>query len=99
MKTLLIAFSLVCSALTLQDVEKTTATYDGFDDGTFFFIDGEGYTLEFEQIDEKLLKKYDLRSEEFNGRNFEVSYTTETDMDDEDEELSVSKIVGLKLLD
>lgn len=99
MKTLMIALSLLLTDVYLQEVERTMATFDGFDDGTFFFIDEDGYNLEFDQIEEKLLKKFSLTTDRHKGKRFEISYTTETDFDDEDEEISVSKIVDLKMMD
>ncbi len=50
MKKLLIVFSLILSATTQQDVEKTVATFNGFDDGPFFFIGRDSYNLEFEKL-------------------------------------------------
>ncbi|WP_222984975.1 hypothetical protein [Flagellimonas meishanensis] len=99
MKTLLITLGFALASLINQDVEKMVGTYDGTDNGSFFFTDDEGDTLEFEQIEEEILEKFDLTSEAFMGRNFEISYITEIISDDDEEEIYISKIVNLKLLD
>ncbi|KPM33076.1 Hypothetical protein I595_1503 [Croceitalea dokdonensis DOKDO 023] len=98
MKTLLIALSTILAVATTQEVETITATFNGYEDGIFYFEDSEGYNLEFEQIDDKALQKFDLVSEDFNGKTFKISYTSETDLDEEGEEISISKIVDLKLI-
>lgn len=100
MKAFIIVLTLILANINLaqDNVEKTIATFEEFKDGVSYFIDKDGYSVEFEKIDNSVLEKFDLKSTEFKGKEFEISYTTETDVDDEDEEISISKIVALKLL-
>ncbi|WP_422860726.1 hypothetical protein ACOKFD_07800 [Flagellimonas sp. S174] len=99
MKTIVILLIVALSSLHLQEVEKTVATYDRYDDYIFYFTDSDGHSLEFERKDEAVWKKYDLVVGDYYGKKFEITYTVEVDEDDEGEEIYTSTIVDLKLLD
>jgi len=102
MKTLFISFFLLTSVLTndtVQDIEKMTATFDSYEGTVFYFIDKDGYTNAFEHISEKAQAMYDLTSADFIGKSFQITYTSDTEMDESDEEISVNSIVSLKLLE
>ncbi len=102
MKTLVI--SLFCLVLGVtstatQETETIIAVFDGYEDGIFYFTDTDGYSNAFNYLDESAQKSYDLTSDEFIGKNFQVTYTSDTEMDASDEEISIYTIVALKLLD
>lgn len=102
MKTLFISLMLVVSSLTTapsQETEKMTATFDGYEDGTYYFTDSDGYSTEFNQLSNEARKLYDLSTEEFVGSTFEITYTSETEVDDLDEEIIVTTIIDLKLVE
>ncbi|MFD0796775.1 hypothetical protein ACFQZJ_04835 [Maribacter chungangensis] len=101
MKTLFISLLLVVSSLSnklSQETETITATYDAYEDGIFYFTDTDGYTNEFSHFSKDAKKMYDLTSDEFIGSDFQITYTSETEMDDLDEEITVNTIIALKLL-
>lgn len=102
MKTLFISLMLVVSSLTTvpsQETEKMTATFDGYEDGTYYFTDSDGYSTEFNQLSNEARKLYDLSTEEFVGSTFVITYTSETEVDDLDEEIIVTTIIDLKLVE
>ncbi len=102
MKTLFISLFLLTSVMTntmSQDTEKMTATFDFYEDGTFYFVDADGYSIAFSHMSEEPKMAYDLTKEEFVGKNFLITYTSETEMDESDEEIAVTTIVALKILD
>lgn len=102
MKTLFISLFLLTSVMTnivSQDTEKMTATFDYYEDGTFYFVDADGYSNAFSHISKEAKMAYDLTSEDFVGKNFVITYTSDSEMDESDEEIAVTTIVALKLLD
>jgi hypothetical protein len=112
MKTILKALVLcavVVSSLSFSTSKQTkvtvTAVYDGLEEYGYNFIvskDGMEHTLTFQDINETLLKTYDLTTSEFVGKTFKVTYTidTETMVDefDNEEEIETLIIVGLEKL-
>lgn len=68
------------------------AEFDEFDGEvyTFNYLDEDGnasYVM-FDAISDDVLKKYDLKSDEYQGMKFEISYTEHTQVDsDEDGDL------------
>ncbi|TYP98878.1 hypothetical protein C7447_102196 [Tenacibaculum adriaticum] len=63
------------------------ATFDGFDEDGFSFSftndDDENETIIFETISSDLLKKYDLKSDELIGEEFELTYKTQAPNDED----------------
>lgn len=101
MKTLFISLLLVVSSLSAslnQDTETMTATFDGYEEGSFYFTDSDGYSTAFSQLSDEARKLYDLTTEEYVGSTFMVTYTSETEIDDLDEEVTMTTIVALKLV-
>ncbi len=81
-----------------QDKTTITAIFDGYENDVYYFsADGEEEFYEFQQINSVASKKYDLKDAKFKGKNFEVTYTTETELDEDDEEYTLFTIVDLKL--
>ncbi len=86
----------------LQDKVTVTAVYDGLEDYGYNFIvtkNGVENTITFQEIDETILKTYDLTSQEFVGKSFKVTYNALTEtMEDEfgnEEETEFLTIVSL----
>lgn len=100
MKTILTAvFTLILTAVTAQEQETIKATFDSFEEGVYYFTDGEGFSNEFDEIDEKVLTTLDLRDSKYLGKVFMVTFVTETETDNEGEDIMVSKITGIKLVE
>lgn len=75
------------------------ATYIGYEEGTYTFIDENEEEYEFSDMDAKVAKKYDLDTDEFVGKKFKVTYESDTEVDENDEEYDVHYIVDLTLID
>ncbi|WP_040280237.1 hypothetical protein [Psychroserpens damuponensis] len=94
------------SANTDQDTTTFIGIYDGYEDYGYNFIetsdDGDDYTMTLQHLDKSLLKSFDLNSEKLIGTKFSVTYTTETEIEkDEDgyeDEVEVYTIIALKKL-
>lgn len=102
MKTLFISLLLVVSSLSMtlsQETETMTATFDGYEEGTYYFTDSDGYSNEFDQLSNAVKKMYDLSSEKFVGSTFQITYTSESEIDDSDEEITINTIIALKLME
>ena len=101
MKTLVMSLLLLIASLTSvpsQETETMTATFDGYEEGSYYFTDSDGYSTEFNQLSNEARKLYDLSTEEFVGSTFVITYTSETEVDDLDEEIAVTTIIDLKLM-
>jgi len=102
MKILFITLFVVLSYSGIQtDQEKITvkAIFDGYEDETYYFtnVKEEG-SYEFQKIDSVANKKFNLQDVNFKGKTFEVTYTTETDLDENDDEYTLFMILDLKLI-
>jgi len=101
MKTLaiiLVTFTTLLGIEKVQDKITIKATFDGYQDEIYFFSDADEGAYEFQSIDSVASKKYDLSDEKFKGKVFEVTYSTEFDIDDNDEEYTLYTILDLKLI-
>ena len=101
MKTLFISLFLIISSLngpTIQESEKITGTFEGIEDGTYYFTDTDGFSNEFQNITQEALKSFDLSDDKYKGQLFTVTYISETETDDLEEEVLVSTITALKLI-
>lgn len=99
MKTLFVALFMLTTGFTTiaaQDTTDLVATFDFYEDNTYYFVDKEGYTITFTQIADDV--DYDLTSEDFVGKVFTISYYSDTEIDALDEEIAVNTITALKLL-
>ena len=78
--------------------EKTIeATYDGYEEGVYYFTDMNDETLEFQNVEKNVLEKFDLMSKKLENKTFEVTYKEVTDEDEDDEEYTMYTITALKL--
>ena len=101
MKTLIIALFTFISFVGLEiNQEKITvqATFDEYEDETYYFSDEKEGAFEFQKVDEVASKKFDLKDEKFKGKKFKVTYTTETDLDENDDEFTLFIILDLELI-
>ncbi|WP_299210276.1 hypothetical protein [uncultured Dokdonia sp.] len=64
-------------------------------DGYFQFVMDNGDTIVFESISSLALKRFDLKSNKFIGRSFEISYSEY--IEDDDEDFVLYKIEKLEL--
>ena len=99
MKIIVILLTLTRSSSMFQEVEKTVATYQRYDDYIFYFVDSDGNSLEFDRKEEAVWKKYNLVLGDYYGKKFELTYTVEVNEDEDGEEIYTSIIMDLKLLE
>jgi len=101
MKTLFISLLAIISFVGLetnQDEITIKATFDGYEEETFYFTEEEESSYEFQKIDPVASNKYNLQDDKFKGKKFEVTYMTETDLDENDDEYTIYTILDLKLV-
>ena len=82
----------------LQESEKMTATFNGIEDGIYSFTDADGFSNEFQNITQEALNSFDLSDDKYKGQLFTITYFSETDIDELDEEILVTTITALKLI-
>ena len=101
MKTLFITLLLLVSGLNtpvIQDSEKVNATFEGLENGIYFFTDTDGFSIEFEHISQEALDSIDLSDDTYKGKMFTVTYVSETEIDEMDEEIVVNTIIALNMV-
>ncbi|XCF06854.1 hypothetical protein ABI125_03085 [Tamlana crocina] len=85
----------LCSNVLDQEGLVVYATYDGKEDYGYNFVtkgkDGEEHTLTFQEVDENVLKTFDLTSEKLVGTKFKITFNkvvkvTKDEHGNEDEE-------------
>ena len=86
MKSLLIVLFVAVSSLTTfgQETSTMNGTYEGYIDGVYVFSDGEGYTTEFSNITDDVANEFDLNSEKLVGKQFMITFTVDSEMDEDD---------------
>lgn len=100
MKSIVAVLFLTLTSLTSvysQDAEKMDATYVGYEDGVYVFTDNDGYRAEFSTISDEASKRYDLTDPMYVGKQFILTFTVDTELDEDDEEVQVSTIVTLMM--
>lgn len=98
MKTLFVFLFAITSMVTTAVAQETVkATFNEHLDGIYYFTDKDGYAMEFAQTEKDVLAQFDLLGEAFKGKVFMISYTTDTEEDEEGEDVAINIIVGLKL--
>ncbi len=83
MKTLFIAFFVLASFINIeanQEIQIIKATFDKYENGSYFFTDEKDNTVEFRNIEETASDKYDLTIDTYQGKNFKVMYTNDTEI-------------------
>lgn len=103
MKIVFFMFLSLAAFLEVPATQETDlvveATYNGYVGGNYTFVDGDDSVYEFSEIGSKAAKKYDLDTEEFVGKDFKVTYKTDTVFDENEEEYDIYVIVDLELRD
>lgn len=84
---------------TNQEVEKLTAIYVGHSDGIFYFEDADEVEHSFELSSEKIAQKYDLTGDSNKGKEFNVTYSITTQVDEYDDEYEIYVITSLDLVE
>ena len=82
-----------------QGTATVKATFDGYTEGIYSFSEDDELLYEFQKIEDDASTKYDLTDDQYIGKIFNVTYTIETEVDDDDEEYLVYIIVDLKLVE
>lgn len=102
MKTFFISLFLIASTISTmvsQETEKMKGTFNGYEDGIFSFTDTDGYSIEFHHISDVAKATIDLSQEKFKGKLFQITFIGETEMDDQNEEITVNRITALKVVE
>lgn len=102
MKTLFIAFLAFVSIIAVekdQDKMIVNATFDGYEEATYYFSGTDEISYEFQKVDSVASTKYNLQDVQYKGKKFEVTYALETDLDENDDEYSIYTILDLKLIE
>ena len=101
MKAIILLFTFVSLGFTKisQETETMKASFDGFEEGYYYFTDEDDNNFYFETINKEASEKYNLLEDEFIGESFEVTYIIETKTDENDNEYESYTIVKLKLIE
>lgn len=100
MKSILVVLFVALTSLSsvyCQDEEKMNGTFVGFEDDVYVFTDKDGYNAEFANIIDEVSQKYNLTDKTYIGKQFIITFIVETEMDEYDEEIQVSTIIGLTM--
>jgi hypothetical protein len=100
MKSILVVLFVALSSFgstDIQETEKMNATYAGYEDGMYVFTDGDGYKSEFKYVSQEVMQQFDLSDEQYIGKQFTITFTVDSEIDEDDEEIMVSTIVGLMM--
>lgn len=88
--------------MLIQDTTTITAIYKGFGESGYefsFTSDEDGdESIYFETISEDILKQYNLKSFDFQGKKFNVEYATEETESEDEEMYTTYVLVSLKLV-
>lgn len=100
MKSILVVLFVALSSFASvygQDVEKLDGTFLGYEDGVYAFTDNDGYRAEFTNITGEASQQYNLTDQKYVGKQFIITFTVDTELDEDDEEIQVSTIVSLMM--
>ena len=81
-----------------QETKTLTANFEGYEEGIYYFSEGENDFYDFGKINAEVLKKFDLKSEEYHNKKFKITYKEETVINEDDDEYEVWTIVKLELV-
>lgn len=97
MKTIFLCFFMLFSTANqkVQETETVVATFNGYEDGVFFFTDDNGYSIEFQNLSPEARQQFDLTDDGLIGFLFEVTFNRDTELDEMEDEVVVNNIVGL----
>ena len=102
----LLSYASSIESLVIQDTKTMEGVFDGHEDYGYNFItthsDGSEHTITFQNINDELLNQFDLKSEEFIGKNFKITYQIkikktkdEYGFEDEEEILTITNLEAL----
>lgn len=101
MKSILFILCLFALAIyTTQNYQETDtlkATFVEYVNETYYFMDKDDYSHEFQQIKKNVLDTYNLRDDSFKGKRFVITYHTDTEEDEEGDHILITIITGLKI--
>lgn len=83
---------------TQEDVKIIKATYDGYENEIYTFIDSDKETYYFNRMDAAVKEKFDLTGLDFVGDNFEISYKIGLEETKTDKKEIVHIILNLNLV-
>lgn len=89
MKTLfvpLLFMILIFPSTRAQEVYSVEACFDSYFQGSYCFVDMEGSTFNFQDMEQSAIEKYDLTDGNYIGRMFTVVYIIETTVYEEEEQ-------------
>ncbi|ANH61505.1 hypothetical protein [Dokdonia donghaensis] len=98
MKTLFIALFTLTTIAYNTTSETVTATFTGYSDETYYFTDSDDLTYAFESISAKAAQEFDLTQDTYKGQQFKITFTTSTELNEDDEEYDMLSITALELV-
>lgn len=81
----LLFFILMFPATRAQEVYSVEACFDSYVQGSYCFVDMEGTTFNFQDMEPSAMEKYDLTDGNYLGRMFMVVYRIETTVYEKEE--------------
>lgn len=98
--SIIFLFALTASTpLKIQETETLKATFVEYVEDTYYFLDKDDYSVEFQQIKKEVLDSYNLKDDSLKGKTFVITYETDTEEDEEGDDIQINIITGLKLMD
>ncbi|APQ18065.1 hypothetical protein [Maribacter hydrothermalis] len=100
MKSILIVLFVAITSFTTtygQNTETMNGTYEGYIDEMYVFTDSDGYRAEFTNVSNEISTKFELTSDTYVGRQFMITFTVDTELDEDEEEIQISTIVNLEM--
>ncbi len=99
MKNIIILLTLILSWLPIVQENTITATYNGMEENTYYFTDGEGNEYAFQSVEDDVLATYDLSDESLLGLVFKITYRIEEELDDDGDTYENQIITNLSLVE
>lgn len=96
MKTLITLFTLIALVFPKNQENLTIkATFDGHEEGFYYFTDTSDHSFFFEGVEAVASEKYDLTNNHYIGKTFRITYKVDTTIGEYGEEYYASIIVDL----
>ncbi|HDZ14718.1 hypothetical protein LCGC14_0685020 [marine sediment metagenome] len=83
---LLLVIMLISFTVKAQETYSIEACFDSYIQGKYCFVDMEGTSFRFQEIEPSIIEKYDLRDASYQGRMFVVVYKSKNTAYEEREE-------------
>ncbi|MFD1063267.1 hypothetical protein ACFQ1Q_08405 [Winogradskyella litorisediminis] len=97
MKTLFIALFIGLGLVQEPEVFTLEAKFVEYEDQTFYFEDKDEKQYAFSGQNEASKKQFDLTTAGFEDKMFKIKYVIEIEVDEDDGEYEVFKIINLEL--